>query len=100
MSTSITYEDYWAMMVDFSTIVQFGIVTFQAIFDNGHKDYMESQTGEIYSSYEPILVCRTTDVATISQEDQLTINSTIYAVRDIQPDGWGITKLVLKKIIE
>lgn len=62
-----------------------------AVFDHG---YAEVQGIE---SEAPLLMCRTSDVASVAHGDAVTVNSTSYAVRGIQNDGTGVTILVLEE---
>lgn len=103
--TTITYEDYWAMMCDWSQTVIARANTgnellFEAIFDNEHKNYMDSQTGEVYSSLYPHLVCRTEDVKNLDQDESIKVNCTEYRIRDYKPNSWGISIIDLQKTLE
>ena len=44
----------------------------------------------------PDLVCRTSDVASVANGQSITINSTAYTVRAIEPDGAGMTRITLE----
>jgi hypothetical protein len=46
-------------------------------------------------STEPTLLARTADVSGLAHGDSLTISSTSYTVRGIQPDGTGMTQIML-----
>jgi hypothetical protein len=47
----------------------------------------------------PVFLCRSADVAelTLLENDRLTIGGTVYEVANIEPDGTGMTKLVLER---
>lgn len=66
--------------------------TFPVIFDNGYQ----SALGGLVESTGPICQAKTADVSTVVQGATITIASTDYRVRGVQPDGTGITTLVLE----
>jgi len=80
-----------------SVIVSVGTVfesTINGIFDN---EYFEVDTGQAnISSSVPMLMCRTLDVDDVIYGHKVTIDNNDYKVRDIQPDGTGITNLILE----
>lgn len=45
----------------------------------------------------PTFTCRTADVSAVAVGAAATINSTSYRVRIIQPDGTGVTRLILEE---
>ena len=45
---------------------------------------------------QPVATCRTSDVANIDTSDSITIDSVNYNITNIQPDGTGITVLILQ----
>jgi len=45
---------------------------------------------------QPIVHCRTSDIANIDTNDSIVIDSTTYNIVNIQPDNTGITVLVLE----
>ncbi len=68
--------------------------TINGIFDN---DYFEVNTGQVgVSSSTPAFLCRTSDITNVKFGHVITINSLDYKVRDIQPDGTGMTALILE----
>jgi len=46
-------------------------------------------------STEPTLLARTADVSSLAHGDTLTISAVNYTVRGIQPDGTGMTQIML-----
>ena|SRR4030067_1899703 len=68
--------------------------TIKIIFDNAFK-VIDISTG--IESALPAATCKTSDVASVKHNDTLVINSITYYVSGIQPDGTGITKLILSK---
>ena len=47
-------------------------------------------------STSPELICKTSDVTTVANGQTITINSTAYTVRAIEPDGVGMTRITLE----
>ena len=70
--------------------------TFTAIFDNGYAD---SLGGPAVEGTEPRLTARTSDLTSLSvgKGDTLTIASVAWKVSRTEPDGTGITIVILKK---
>lgn len=65
---------------------------FMAIFDRPRHEFQEMLSGS-----NPSLLCVSTDVAHINQADGVEINSERWQVRDMQPDGKGLTRIEIKK---
>lgn len=66
--------------------------TIYGIFDDDHIEI-----GDI-STTGPQFLCRTSDAtaASVARGNTITINSVSRTVRDIQPDGTGLTLLILE----
>ena len=82
------------MLADYgTTVTKPDTSTFTGIFDNDFLavDLDESEV----ESTEPTLLARTADVSGLAHGDSLTISSTSYKVRGIQPDGTGMTQIML-----
>ena len=45
---------------------------------------------------QPVVTCRSSDVTGIDTDDTITIDSVTYNIVNIQPDGTGITVLILQ----
>jgi hypothetical protein len=89
-----TAADRTAMLADYgSTVTKADASTFVAIFDN---DFLavDVDESEVESS-EPTLLARTADVSGLAHGDSLTISAVSYTVRGIQPDGTGMTQIML-----
>lgn len=65
--------------------------TIKGIFDN---EYLAVQGVE---SLYPVFRTATSDVADAAHNDTLVINGTTYYITGIQPDGTGVTLLILSK---
>lgn len=80
-----------------SVIISVGTIyetTISVIFDN---DYYEVDTGQVnISSSQPACMCETSDIVNVIYGHTVTIDGNNYKVRDIQPDGTGITLLILE----
>jgi len=45
---------------------------------------------------QPVVTCRSSDVTGIDTDDTITIDSVTYNIVNIQPDGTGVTVLILQ----
>lgn len=81
---------------DFGVEVTVGASTIKGIFD---KEYLAVQGGEAdVESDAPTVLVRSSDVTaeSIAVSSTLTISSASYVVVSVQPDGTGMTRLVLR----
>ena len=62
----------------------------RGIFDNGTVQQLGMMTND------PSFIANGTDVASISAGNVITIGGNGYTVRTVEPDGTGITRLVLE----
>lgn len=67
------------------------------IFDN---EYIEGVgDGEVdFEATHPMFLVKTADVPDVAQGDQLSVNSTSYRIVNVQPDGTGLTLLILEEL--
>lgn len=80
---------------DFAVVVtKVDETTFDAIFDNA--EYQVQDGDQVVSMRQPELLCRESDVSSLSQGDTLTVNGTNYTLAKPEPDGTGIIRLVLR----
>jgi len=89
-----TAADRTALLADYgTTVTKADASTFTGIFDNDFLavDLDESEV----ESTEPTLLARTADVSSLAHGDTLTISAANYTVRGIQPDGTGMTQIML-----
>lgn len=68
--------------------------TFKAIFDKATEMYAD---GEVFSNTYPRLTCISADVENLTKESVVRFSNINRTIRDIKPDGWGITVVELKK---
>lgn len=84
-------EEIAGYFADFGVDAVVGGVTVRCIFDNSFLD-----TLGIVAGTQPMVLAKSADVSAISVGAAVTIASVIYAVAEIQPDGTGLTRLMLK----
>jgi len=90
-----TSLDRLKILNDFGEDVITSSKTIKGIFDNPHENL--SAGGEVpFSIQECYVVVRTADVTDVGQGSTLTILENTYAVTDVQPDGTGMTTLMLE----
>lgn len=80
---------------DFAVTASIGSVTVKGIFDNPSKDYHLGLAG--ISDSKPTFTGRTADLAAALYGTAITINGINWTVEDNNPDGTGVTVLVLKE---
>ena len=67
--------------------------TIKGIFD---KESVEQEVGEAGLIEEvPVFTCKTSDVSSATFNDTLVINSTTYYIKELLPDGTGVTRITL-----
>lgn len=74
-----------------------GAASVPGIFDNEFTAIDGLGLPVAVDSAMPRFTCRTADVDGITGGDPVTINGTGYTVRSVQPDGTGMTVLVLSE---
>lgn len=76
---------------EFGVAATVGAATLYGIFDDEYIETLDA-TGTV-----PVFICRSSDVTAnnIIRATSITINSTAYTVRNIKPDGTGMSVLVL-----
>jgi len=86
-------EDHTAFLSenDFAVSATVGGSSVSVIFDHSYVNE-HGVSGE-----QPRVLCDDGDVSSVSVGDALTVNSTAYAVRAIEPDGTGMTILILEE---
>ena len=91
---SFWIDDVPAMLLDFGVPVTLpNRATFTAIFDRQYAGVGETAPVE---SYGPALTCLSMDVADLSHGDALSVEGSDFTVRSKQPDGAGVTVLILE----
>jgi hypothetical protein len=61
--------------------------------------YFEAEAGGNVgvSMQDPMFICRTADVPSVAEGDALSVSGTAYTIRVVEPDGTGMTRLMLEK---
>lgn len=75
----------------FAEYLTIGAGSVAAIFDNAFSDPFG-----IVAGTTPVFHAASADVSTLAVGDTVTRGATAYTVAEIQPDGTGITRVVLK----
>lgn len=86
-------EDHSEFLHDaeFASVAAIGGASVSGIFDHIYVEVMDVN-GE-----RPTFLADSGDVSAVSIGDTLAVNSTIYTVRIPQPDGTGMTMLILEE---
>lgn len=89
-------EDFAVFFADFGVTATLAGGDVTVIFDQA---YIASMGGQIDST-EPTCLLLSSDVTThnITHGTPITINGVAYAVRGLQPDGTGLTALLLEDV--
>lgn len=59
------------------------------------REYIETS---MISGFQPIFTCVAEDVPGAAYGDAITVNSVSYKIREPQPDGTGIMRLILEAV--
>lgn len=65
-----------------------------AIFDNGYFEVTDTPGVE---TRQPFLTCRTSDLSELQKDSTVEIGSESYRVRRHEPDGTGMSRVLLKR---
>lgn len=70
--------------------------TIKGIFDNG---YTEVDVGGTvgFATVSPRFLCRTSDLDGAADADSIMIDCVKYVIRVMEPDGTGMTEIMLEK---
>jgi len=80
---------------EFAVEVQIGERIIYGIFDDEYNA-VNIQTGEIAQT-EPQVIVKSSDIENLALDTEIIINGIVYKVKEIQPDGTGLTTLILSK---
>jgi len=84
--------DHAVFLSDFGVAATVGGVALRGIFDNGYADAFG-----IVSGSAPVLLISTTAAPAVAHGSAVVIGSDSFTVREIQPDGLGMTRLLLQE---
>ena len=88
-------DDLDLFFEEFGVDATFKYENVRIVFDDGYQA-VDVQTGEIESS-DPQATGKTEKFANAEHGDTLEINDISYKIIGIQPDGTGLTTLILSK---
>ncbi len=78
---------------DFSVDVTYKLATIQGIFDNEFFESVDDSVG--VETTAPKVIVKSSDVVGAVHGETMTINTIDYKIIGIQPDGTGITEILL-----
>ena len=79
---------------EFSVAAKIGGVSCFVIYD---RPYLSQDAGEMsIQGATPVAYVRDADVGAVAVDDSVTIDGSTFTVRGIEPDGTGVTILVLE----
>ena len=80
---------------EFGVNITYDAGTIKGVFDN---EFIESNQDEIsVEDFQPQVIVKSSDIPGLSHGDTMTIESVDYNVIGIQPDGTGLTLVILSK---
>ncbi len=84
-------EDFAEFMADFGVSAKVGATVVTGIFDNAEAD-----TFGIVANTRSVLTVATEDIPAAAVGTTVVVDGTTYTIAELQPDGTGITRLMLK----
>lgn len=84
-------EDFAEFMADFGVSAKVGATVITGIFDNAEAD-----TFGLVANTRSVLTVATEDIPAAAVGTSVVVNGTTYTIAELQPDGTGITRLMLK----
>lgn len=82
--------DAFLLEADFAVSATLGASTFKVIFDRAHTEALG------INNTTPVCGAKTSDVSSATRGTSITVDGTAYTVIDNQPDGTGMSTLVLQ----
>ena len=86
-----TDNDRMAFLADFGSDILINGNTVVGIFDNTYEDTLG------VSVTTPLITVRDIDIPDLERGNPVIVNSISYTVAEIQPDGLGISHVILQK---
>ena len=91
----VTDLDTFLNSDEFAVDITYGGGTIKGIFDN---EFIANNQDEIsVEDLQPQVIVKTSDVPGLAHGATMTIESVVYNVTGIQPDGTGLTVVILSK---
>ena len=87
----MSLESLAGYFTDFGSDVVIGAATVRGIFDDAYQDALGM------GSSGPVLLCAAADVTSVTHGTALSIGGVGYTIVSKQPDGTGISRLVLQE---
>ncbi len=84
-------EDFAEFMADFGVSAKVGATVVTGIFDNAEAD-----TFGLVANTRSVLTVATEDIPAAAVGTTVVVDGTTYTIAELQPDGTGITRLMLK----
>lgn len=69
----------------------------KVIFDNEYQAIEMLGAGVGVESTSPAAICKTTNISSAKHGDTLAVGGKTYYISGVQPDGTGITRLLLSE---
>jgi hypothetical protein len=80
---------------EFAVEITYNSATIKGIFDN---TFTQDDQGAVQvDTKNPQVLVKSSDVTGLAHGDTMTVNSIAYKVRSIQPDGTGVTNVLLTR---
>jgi len=83
------------LLSDFGVDIDIGTKVIKGIFDSPHNPLTVGAEMQ-FSVQETFILVQTSDVSGVGYGSTLTIDSKSYVVTDVQPDGTGMSTLMLE----
>jgi hypothetical protein len=80
---------------DFAAAATYGGTTISVLFDAAGT--IQNINGVLVETSAPQATCLSSDVASATHNDTITINGITYYIMQILPDGVGMSKLILSE---
>ena len=85
-------EDHMVFFTDFATEATLGSTTVRGIFDNEYVTALGLVDGT-----HPVFLASSSAVTSAAQGDPITVGGVSYRIARIEPDGTGMTRLILER---
>ncbi len=87
--------DIFLNSAEFAVDITYNAATIQGIFDAEFSSAVEGEMG--IESTDTQAFVKTSDVSSATHGETMTINSIVYNIIGIQPDGTGMTLILLSE---
>jgi len=80
---------------EFAVVATINNVSVNGIFD---REFVSVSSGKVQiEGFRPVFTCATSDVSGVTEDDLVVVDTVTYRVAFPEPDGTGITRLILRK---